>query len=273
MTAELVEEMRRLGFAGSEAQIYIYLLQHPLATGYEVSKGTRLPSANVYQALKALAAKEAVGAVSVKPLRYAAVPPARLLGRIREETERRCRDLQEQLASLEHPDGVGHFWQMADRARIEAQMAALVGGARRRIAASLWAEDLERLAGGLRAARDRGCTVILNLFGEAEADFAAVYRHEEPGKVVSGHVVALAIDEAEALIASLDDPATGVATANRTLVRLVEKLIRDEAYLAAIYERFPSELEEAFGPHLVGLRRRLLPEAEADKLLLIMHEP
>jgi hypothetical protein len=53
-------------------------------------------------------------------------------------------------------------------------------------------------------------------------------------------------------------------------VRLVEKMIRDEAYLAAIYERFPGELEAAFGPHLVGLRRRLLPEAEAEQLLVVV---
>src|SRR5258707_11241139 len=135
MTAEIVEEMRRLGFAGSEAQVYIYLLQHPLSTGYEVSKGTGLPRANVYQALEVLTTRrEAITAVSAEPVRYAPVPPERLLGRIREETEQRCRGLQEQLSSLERPDGVGHFWEMGERGRIEAQMAVLVGAARRRIA-------------------------------------------------------------------------------------------------------------------------------------------
>src|SRR5215475_4472017 len=113
MTAEIVEEMRRLGFTGSEAQVYIYLLQHPLATGYEVSKGTGLPRANAYQVLETLSTrKEAVTAVSAEPVRYAPVPPERLLGRISEETERRCRALQQQLAVLQRPDGVGHFWEL-----------------------------------------------------------------------------------------------------------------------------------------------------------------
>jgi len=67
----------------------------------------------------------------------------------------------------------------------------------------------------------------------------------------------------------LDTPATGVVTQNRTLVRVVEKLIRDEAYLASIYERFPEELESVFGPHLVDLRRRLLPETDAEQLIAI----
>jgi len=125
------------------------------------------------------------------------------------------------------------------------------------------------LTDALHAACERGCTVILNLFGEARADFATVYQHEGPEKVVGGHVIALAIDFDEALVASLDAPVTGVVTQNRTLVRVVEKLIRNEAYLAAIYEQFAHELETTFGKHLVHLRHRLLPDADAEHLIAI----
>jgi sugar-specific transcriptional regulator TrmB len=170
---------------------------------------------------------------------------------------------------LEKPDGVGHFWELNEHSKIEVRLIELINVAQHRIAASLWAEDLERLSKPLQAAHSRGCTVILNLFGEATADFATIYRHEGPEKVVSGHIVALAIDFQEALVASIDAPATGVITQNRTLVRLVEKLIRNEAYLASIYEQLPVELEAAFGPHLVDLRRRLLPTADAKRLVEI----
>ncbi len=269
MTIPLIEEMKPLGFTGAEAQIYLYLLQHPHATGYEISKGSGLPRANTYQALETLVAKERITAISQEPVRYAPIPPARLLRRIQEETKQRCQDLEQQLARLEKPDGVGHFWELNELSRIQARLIELVNTARQRIAASLWAEDLEWLSEPLRTARERGCTIILNLFGEAHADFATIYRHEGPEKVVSGHVVALTSDFEETLVASLDAPATGVVTQNRTLVRVVEKLIRDEAYLAALYEHFPQEIEAAFGPHLVELRRRLLPEADAERLIAI----
>ena len=264
-----IEEMKQLGFTGAEAQIYVFLLQHPLSTGYEVSKGTGLPRANAYQALESLAVKERVTAVSSDPVRYAPIPPAQLLKRIQTETEHRCRELELQLALLEQPDSVGHFWELEKRERIVARMLELIAQAEQRIVASLWAEDLESLAEALHAARDRGCLIILNLFGVAQAEFATIYQHEGPEKVVSGHIIVLAVDFNEALVASLDTPATGVVTQNRTLVRLVEKFIRDEAYVAAIFERFSSELEEAFGPHLVELRRRLLPEAAAERLIAI----
>lgn len=269
MTGAILEEMKHLGFSGAEAQVYVFLLQHPLSTGYEVSKGTALPRANTYQALETLAVKERVTAVSPDPVRYAPVPPTQLLQRIQQETEQRCQNLQQQLTSLEQPDGIGHFWEIGERGRIETRLLGLINTAHHRIAASLWAQDLEQFSTALRAARERGCTVILNLFGEAQADFATVYQHEGPEKVIGGHLIALTTDFAEALVASLDAPATGVITQNRTLVRVVEKLIRDESYLAAIYEQFSPQLEEAFGHHLVDLRRRLLPTTDAERLVAI----
>ena len=269
MTVTTIEEMKQLGFTGAEAQVYLFLLQHPHATGYEVSKGTGLPRANAYQALETLAAKERVTAISLNPLRYAAVTPARLLQRIRAETEQRCHDLEQQLTVLEQPDELGHFWELGERGRIEARLLELIHSAQHRIAASLWAEDVERFKDALQAARERGCAIVLNLFGVADADFATVYQHEGPEKVVGGHVVALAIDFEEALVASLDAPATGVVTQNRTLVRVVEKLIRNEAYLAAIYERLAPELETTFGPHMVSLRCSLLPTADVERLIAV----
>jgi HTH-type transcriptional regulator, sugar sensing transcriptional regulator len=269
MTTAILEEMKHLGFTGAEAQIYVFLLQHPLSTGYEISKGTALPRANTYQALETLATKERVTAVSLDPVRYAPVPPTQLLQRIQQETEQRCQSLEQQLTALEQPDGIGHFWELGERGRIETRLLDLINTARHRIAASLWAQDLEQFSAALRTARERGCTVILNLFGEAQADFATVYQHEGPEKVIGGHLIALTTDFTEALVASLDAPATGVITQNRTLVRVVEKLIRDESYLAAIYEQFSPQLEEAFGHHLVDLRRRLLPATDAERLVAI----
>lgn len=267
--ASTIEEMKHLGFTGAEAQVYIFLLQFPHSTGYEISKGTGLPRANTYQALETLVIKEHITAVSQEPVRYTAVPLALLFKRIQEETRQRCVQLEQELTALEKPETRGHFWELREQRRIEQRLIELIESATQRISASLWAEDLHLLAEPLRAARQRGCVVILNLFGEAKVDFATIYRHEDSEKVVGGHVVTLAVDFTEALVASFDAPATGVVTQNRTLVRVVEKLIRDESYLASIYEHFSEELEAVFGPHLVDLRRRLLPETDAEQLVAL----
>ncbi len=138
------------------------------------------------------------------------------------------------------------------------------------MAVCLWSDDLSWLSEPLRGAHRRGCQLVVNLFGEADLEVGEVYRHEAPAKVVGGHLLTLAVDSASALAAALDEPPGAVYTQHPALVRLVEKLIRDEAYLAAVYERFHDELEEAFGPHLVALRQRLLPSDQARRLLAVV---
>ncbi|MBI3973665.1 MAG: TrmB family transcriptional regulator [Chloroflexi bacterium] len=284
--------LRALGFTQHEASIYVFLLRHPLSTGYEVSKGAGLPRANVYQVLESLGAKEAVQAVSAEPARYAAIPPAQLLAQLRREAEQRHAAAQAALAALDTPPEVEQFWNLRGAGRVRERFLDMADRAAERVIASLWAEDLDWARDALRRAHDRGATVVVNLFGDPEPataideaardrfaatpaiasalGFDQLYRHEASDRAVGGHVIVAAVDFTEALAASLDAPAGGVYTQNATLVRLVEKLVRDESYLAAIYAELGPELEARFGPHLVELRRRLLPPEQADRLLTIV---
>lgn len=268
---DVVEELRKLGFTQHEATVYVYLLRRPMATGYEIAKGAGLPRANVYQALETLLAKQAVTADGASPTRYVAVPHDQLLARIRRETEARCELVARELDALARcDDTVEHFWTLRSAEAVRRRALELIATARERVVMSLWAEDLPDFREELRAAHARGATVIINLFGEAEADFAQVYRHEDSSKVVGGRLITLAVDFTSALTGSLDPPGGGVYTQNATLVQLVEKLIRDESYLAEIYAAFREQLEARYGPHLVALRRRLLPREQAERLITIV---
>ncbi|HLG50780.1 MAG TPA: helix-turn-helix domain-containing protein [Chloroflexota bacterium] len=259
-----------MGFSPHEARVYVALLQRPSATGYELAKATGLPRANVYHVLGALQAKNAIQAVADNPTRYVAHAPASVLGRIKNETIARCDALTAELTALAPTPEPAALWTLRGRDAVVERIAALIAEASSRVAICLWNEDVPWLAERLRAAEDRGCQVIINMFGPSELDVGEVYWHEEPAKVVGGHVLTLAVDWSAALVAVLDEPIGAVYTRHPALVQLVEKLIRDEAYLAEIYQRFRTELEAAYGQHLVQLRRRLLPAAQAERLLAIV---
>lgn len=263
---DLLGDLQKLGFSAHEARAYVYLLQQPLSTGYEVSKGTGLPRANAYKVLESLVAKEAIQPLSTSPIRYAALPGEQVVGRIRRETDLLCERVAQQLAELRQPDDVDLFWNVRGARRVREKALTMIQGARRRVVISLWSEDLPDLAPALRAAHEAGAVVIANVFGSGDLGFGQVYRHEDSSKVVGGRLVTLAVDYAEALTASLDDPASGVYTRNPTLVLMVEKLIRDESYLAEIFGQFRAELSAAYGPHLLELRKRLLPPELARRL-------
>jgi sugar-specific transcriptional regulator TrmB len=266
----VIERLTALGFTSQEARVYLALLQQPCATGYELAKSAGLQRANVYQALAALAEAGVVARVSDEtPGRFVAGPPADVLGRIKRQTAERADSLIADLAAL-GPAQERAAFTLPDREAVIDRTASLVGEARQRVAVCLHAADLDWLAAPLRAAAQSGRRVVVNVFGDADLDFGEVYRHEAASLAVGGHLLTLAVDHEAALVASLDEPVGAVFTRNPALVRVVEKLIRDETYMAAIYERFGRELEAAFGPHLVNLRTRLLPPEQAEQLISIV---
>jgi sugar-specific transcriptional regulator TrmB len=266
----VIDELVRVGFSSQEARVYVASLRQPSATGYELAKVAGLQRANVYQVLATLAERDVVEQVSDAPARFLAKPPAQVLGRIKQETAQRCDSLIVDLAALARPAEPTAFWSLRGRESVLERAGALVSDARERVAVCLWSDDLDWLGTPLRAAARSGCQVVVNVFGDVPVDFGEVYRHEAPAKTVGGHLLTLAVDSTTALIASLDEPAAAVYTEHPALLRVVEKLIRDEAYLAAIYERLRPELEDAFGPHLVELRSKLLPADQASALMSVV---
>jgi sugar-specific transcriptional regulator TrmB len=266
----VIDRLSALGFSSQEARVYLALLQQPSATGYEVAKTAGLQRANVYQVLAALHDRGIVDRISDSPTRFVAHPPADVLGRIKRQTAERADSLIADLAAMTAPREPAAFFTLRDREAVIDRAAALVGEARQRVAICVWAGDLAWLAEPLRAASQSGCQVVVNVFGDAELDFGEVYRHESPARTVGGHLLSIAVDYSNALVASFDDPVGAVFTGHSALVRVVEKLIRDETYLAAIYARFSTELETEFGPHLVNLRTRLLPPEQAEQLISIV---
>lgn len=268
----MLSELEQVGLTSQEARVYVGLLQHPASTGYELAKSIGLQRANVYQALNALVDGGFAEQIDTDPARYSAVDPADALGRIKRETARRCDSLIGELTSLQTTRSVEGFWSVRGRESVIDRAASLVADAQVSVAVSLWSEDLEWLGASLEAAARSGLRVVVNLFGETERPIGTVFSHEPPGRAVGGHVVTVSTDHNTALIASMDEPASGTYTRHPSLVGVVEKLLRDEAYLAAIFERLGPELEREFGPHLLDLRTELLPEEAARQLRALIED-
>lgn len=266
----MIDRLVEVGFSSQEARVYVAALQRPSATGYELAKLAGLQRANVYQVLSALVDRGVVEQVTDSPARFVAQPPAAVLGRIKRETAERCEALVAELATLAHRPEPAAFWTLRGRDAVIERASALAADAEERVAVCLWADDLAWLGEPLRAASQSGRQVVVNVFGDASVDFGEVYQHEPPAKTVGGHLLTLSVDSRTALIASLDEPAGAVYTEHPALLRVVDKLIRDEAYLAAIYAELRTELEARFGPHLVDLRARLLPPEQATALMSVV---
>jgi sugar-specific transcriptional regulator TrmB len=270
------DDLQQLGFTDYEARVYVALLLTSPATAYEISKNNGLPRANVYGALESLERKAAVQRVSSEPVRYVPVRPKELLERISRTVSARCSNLSERLENLKPAQETEYVWNIGGADEAHAKIDELIREARAHVRIKGHHLELEPHQRALEAAANRGVSVLLVMFGEAEQieswralPTSVVYAHESDGTVVGlgRYLVTLTADYEVALIANLKDR-SGAYTRSTAIVNLADSMIRHEIYLAEVFGAFGKELEQRFGPALLSLRKAYLPAEQVAALEL-----
>ncbi|MES2183405.1 MAG: helix-turn-helix domain-containing protein [Pseudomonadota bacterium] len=273
-TSSLARDLQEVGFTDYEARVYIALLHASPATAYEISKLNALPRPNVYSSLESLEKKGAVQRVSSDPVRVVPIDPKVLLERISRTMSDRCSSLKERLEQLKGVEETNYVWNLSSLSEAQHKIGEIIAGARRHVWIKAHHAALDVHVDALRAAADRGVSVLLIMFGEAnEIDSfrslhkAIVYAHEGDGTVVglARHLVTLTVDFEETLIFNIREE-SGAYTRSSPVVNMADSLIRHEIYLAEIFSRLGPQLDEHFGPALLNLRKKYLPADQARAL-------
>jgi len=260
--AALAAELQALGFSDYEARTYIALLQASPATAYEISKLAGLPRANTYGALESCTQKGAVLPFSQAPVRYVPVDPRVLLARIADETKLRCNQLATRLSDIKSDDSREFVWTIEGENRVNAKIAEMIAEAKIHVWIKAHENVIETHQNELRDAVKRGVTILIILFGTDCERFrfdknVRVYPHEGNGIRVgdADNLFTIATDFKTALTAKMHGEVHAAYTRNESIVAMAESLIRHDMYLAEIFQKFGQQIDEAFGPFLVSLRR------------------
>ena len=261
--AQLAPDLQALGFSDYEARTYIALLQSSPATAYEVAKAAGLPRANTYDALEACTKKGAVQPFSQAPVRYVPVDPRVLMSRIEGDISRRCKQLASRLSQVKTSESPEFVWTIEDEPRISAKISEMIDSARIHVWIKAHSALIDRHATELRAAAERGVTILIILFGQDPERFrfssnVNVYLHEGNGIRIgtADNLFTITTDFENALTANMRGDVQAAHTRNRNIVTMAESLIRHDVYMAEIFLRFGQQIDEAFGPFLVSLRRK-----------------
>lgn len=258
----LTKELQGLGFSEYEARAYIALLQSSPATAYEVSKAAGLPRANTYSALEVCTQKGAVQPFSQHPTRYVPVDPQELLERIARDTTDRCKQLASDLSNLKTNEERDFVWNLQGANKVNAKIAEMIETASLHVWIKAHESIIEAHVAALRSAAKRGVKVMIILFGQDEERFrfnnnVRVYLHEGNGVRVGNadNLFTITTDFTTALTAKMHGEVYAAYTRSEPIVTMAESLIRHDLYLAEIFQRFGPQIDEAFGPFLLSLRR------------------
>ncbi len=243
-----------LGFGEYEARVYVALLAQGPLSGYEVSKRSGVPRPNVYPALRRLAERGAVAALTARRgAVYQARPAAEVLERLAREQRERLEAAAAALARLERPSGEPLAAALAGEEELVARARHLVTTAEARLFLAVVPATAGLLVAEVDGAVARGVQVTTQCVQACPAPCGGcrgdLFRHAT--ELPPAHWLLVIADERELLAADLTRPgkaATGLVTRHPALVRLALSALQDGIAAAEIVRSLGGAIVPALDP-------------------------
>lgn len=259
----LVDKLKDMGFNTYEAKVYLALLKHHPATGYEISKESGVPQARAYDTLKALETSNVVVAIGGKPVTYIPVTPEELLDRWERSFKGSIQYLRDALPSMSN-ETVEPVINLRGEDSIFKHAQEMISHAKQSLFLELWKEDAERLAPALISAKERGIDIKIVGYNHVELPGIEVYQHGLARTIeqsLGGRWLILSVDEMEGMVGTVsmgDRPPQAVLTRNPGIVLIIKELIVHDIFLLDVEENLETEIERVYGKDLIKLRRKIL---------------
>lgn len=259
MSENLIDKLKELGFNTYEAKVYLALLKHHPATGYEISKESGVPQARAYDTLKALETSNVVVAIGGKPVTYLPVRPDELLDRWEKSFNHSIKFLREALPSLAD-EKVEPVVNMRGEESILKHALEMVANAKRSIFLELWKVDADRFCQPLLDAKRRGVDVYVVGYDDCTLDGINVYQHSDV-ELMAGRWLILSVDDLEGMVSTIeggDRPHQAVVTRNPGIVMIIKELIVHDIFLIDVERRLRPEIEQIYGENMLMRRQKVL---------------
>lgn len=164
----MMEDMKTLGFSAYECKAYLTLLEEFPMNGYALSKASGIPRSRIYEVLKNLIAKQMVfEQTQGKTTVYTPMEPKIFIKKLRSRYDKVFDDLTQYAGTLyREPKQDDKLVVIQGRENIISFLKVLIQGAQKRVAVSIWDEELTSLTDELDAALDRGVMLRGIYFGQ-----------------------------------------------------------------------------------------------------------
>ncbi|MEH0018408.1 MAG: helix-turn-helix domain-containing protein [Desulfobacter sp.] len=165
-----MQDMKTLGFSAYECKAYLALLQEFPVNGYALSKASGIPRSRIYEVLKSLIAKQMVfEQADGKTRLYTPMEPDIFIKKLKAQYDEIFDGLKQYAGTLyREPKQDDKLVVIQGRENIIGFLKVLIKGAERRVAVSIWDEELNALTRELDAALDRGVRLRGIYFGTAK---------------------------------------------------------------------------------------------------------
>jgi HTH-type transcriptional regulator, sugar sensing transcriptional regulator len=260
----LLDKLKELGFNTYEAKVYVALLKHHPATGYEISKESGVPQARAYDTLKSLqTANIVVSNGEPKRITYTPISPEDLLNR-RERSFLDCISYLRETLPAVSPEVTSEPVSILQGSEpITRQALEMIRHAKQSIFMELWTEDSVALKDALCQAQERG--VMVRIVGHEGLELPGIHifhhgvaAHDvelKPGE----RWLALAVDDREGIVGRFTPKQVPEVLVSRNLciVAVIRKLVVHDICMLQMESDMASELSSRYGENMRLFMRKI----------------
>lgn len=227
------EALCNLGLNRSAARLYLTLIKHHPATGYELAAHSGVPRAAIYHTLSTLEKEGLISRIQDNPARYEPLEPGRLVDLFSMRCKKYIDALREGLESMVRPAPPAGTWNVVGYERLLEQARILITHSSRFLAVSGWLRELQVLLPELQQAVTSGRDVIVFSFTSVPSGCGQIFSYDIPEVELEQHwphKLILVADGEIALMgnASLDVENRAVLTRESALVEMaVSNIVMD----------------------------------------------
>ncbi len=175
---QVFDSMKKLGFSEYESKAYLKLLEKYPVNGYTLSKDSGIPRSRIYDVLKSLLAKQMVfEQLEGKNKLYQPVEPEVFLKKAKSDYEDIFSDIATATSEVHRKyEQSENLVVINGRRNIIDFINHLIEGAERRIAVSIWEEDIQELLPEIRRAVERGI-ILRGIYLGKRSPFKTLISH------------------------------------------------------------------------------------------------
>lgn len=249
---QIMEDMKQIGVSEYECKAYLALLESYPQNGYALSKNSGIPRSRIYEVLKNLVTKQMVfEQTKEKNTLYYPVEPDLFINKIKTHYKNIFSNVTrftDKLYKEKKQDD--KLVIIRGRENIISFLNLLIKGAEKRIALSIWDQELKDLTGELDQAIDRG-VVLRGIYFGTETPYCDLIPHRRIKRYMAEkkeRYLSIIIDNAHVIsgIVSRGDDSTVTWTRDEGFIEVSEDYIAHDLVVnlysaslgAAAYESF-----------------------------------
>jgi sugar-specific transcriptional regulator TrmB len=205
---QCVEDIIELGFSRIEAEIFVFLVQRPSATGYQIAKALGRPNSNIYRALDTLQTKGAVLMAGGDKRLYRAVAIEELAGQITRRVEERGQRAVTNITALSERESDDRIYSLTAVDQMYTRCRRMLEECREVAFLDLSPLPLRALRPEIEAAAARGARVAVQVYDPVEIPGVEVVLHPRTAQVrehLPLQAVVVIVDGVQCLLGASDD--------------------------------------------------------------------